>query len=62
MTDQDRMIIKAMQKRGGSFIQRLAAAFIAADPENKGKLKGAFEHEFNRYYMIAVADYEAGHE
>ena len=58
MTDQDRMIIEAMQKRGGSFIQRLAAAFIAADPENKGKLKGAFEHEFNRYLAIAEAEHD----
>jgi len=55
MTDQDAIIIRAMQKWGGSFVQRLSAAFIAADSENKGKLKNAFEAEFNKYLAMAEA-------
>ena len=53
MTDQDAIIIEAMQRNGGRFIQRLAEAFIAAGPEGRGKLKGAFEVEFNRYQAVA---------
>ena len=62
MTEQDRKIIETMQKYGGSFIQRLAAAFIAADPENKGIIKGAFEADFNRYLAMAEAMQEVGDE
>ena len=56
MTDQDRKIIEAMQRNGGNFIQKLAAAFTAADSENRGKIKGAFGEEFNRYLVIAEWD------
>lgn len=62
MTAQDAKIIEAMQKHGGSFIQRLAAAYIAADPFNKGKIRGTFEAEFNRYQAMAEAMQEADHE
>ena len=60
--DMTYMAINAMQKYGGGFIKRLAAAYIAADPLNKGKLRGTFEAEFDRYYMMAVAELEAGDE
>lgn len=42
-----------MVEQGGSFIKKLAEAWMAADPANRERLEAAFAPEFSRYAEIA---------
>lgn len=41
--------IDNMERHGGGFVRKLAAAYVVADSENKQKLAKAFPDEFARY-------------
>jgi hypothetical protein len=43
----------AMQGRGGSFVQKLGACYLAADDGNRQKLQLAFPAYFAQYAEIA---------
>tara|TARA_R100000781_G_scaffold88040_1_gene54198 strand:- start:257 stop:547 length:291 start_codon:yes stop_codon:yes gene_type:complete len=49
MNKEDLTTMQSMRRFGGSFCQRLADCFAAADPQNKKRLKACFAQEFQRY-------------
>jgi hypothetical protein len=49
MTTTERQTIDAMLKYGGSFIKALAACYIAADPDNQGKIRDTWVLEWDKY-------------
>lgn len=49
MTIEDVRTVEAMDRFGGKFAQRLAAAAVAADDENLLKIKSAFNEIWQRY-------------
>jgi hypothetical protein len=53
MTATERAIIDAMEKYGSSFIRALAAAYIAADPDNRGKIRDTWILEWHQYTHMA---------
>lgn len=46
-------VVTAMQQMGGSFVQALSRAFIAADPINRLKLRAAFQEYWAEYSDLA---------
>lgn len=46
-------IICAMQDFGGGFVRKLADAYVAADPVNRGRIEAAFPDVFERYARMA---------
>jgi hypothetical protein len=55
MTTTERATLDAMQKYGGSFIKALAACYIAADPENRGKIQDTWVLEWDKYLHMGEA-------
>ena len=53
MTTQERATLDAMQKYGGSFIRALAACYIAADPDNRGKIRDTWILEWHQFTHMA---------
>jgi len=53
MTTNERATLDAMQKYGGSFIKALAAAYIAADPENRALIISTWWPDWQRYQAMA---------
>ena len=49
MNQSDYNTITAMQERGGNFVQKLAAAYIAADDDNRARIRTAFSDIWARY-------------
>jgi hypothetical protein len=49
----DEAVVQAMLKYGGSFMKRLAAAFEAADSENRRKIKETWANDWNKYTEFA---------
>lgn len=47
--DEDKLIIEAMHKYGGSFVKVLASAFDHADYVNFFKLKNSFPEYWEEY-------------
>mgnify|MGYP007083471366 CR=1 FL=1 len=42
-------LLRKMQAHGGEFTRHLATAWLAADPDNAGKLRASFGHMLARY-------------
>jgi len=42
-----------MENYGGEFVKRLAAAYIAADGDNRAIIRSAFKDIWNRYAAMA---------
>jgi hypothetical protein len=53
---EDRQILEAMSRYGGSFVQALARAAERADPVNLGKLRAAFPDVWQEYARLASQD------
>lgn len=53
MTEQDRIVIEAMRKFGGSFAAALALACMKADENNLQRIKDAFPDMWERYTEVA---------
>lgn len=49
----DSATVHCMVKHGGGFIKSLGATWMKADPNNRDRLKAAFEPEFVRYAQLA---------
>lgn len=47
--DRERALLRKMAAHGGDFTRPLATAWLAADPDNAGKLRAAFGHYLARY-------------
>ena len=52
MEPTDYQVIETMLRLGGGFVKRLAACFVAADPDNKERLKKAFRVEWQHYVNL----------
>jgi hypothetical protein len=53
MNKSDYNTITAMEIYGGQFVKRLAAAYVAADDDNRAIIRTAFQSIWSRYYEIA---------
>jgi hypothetical protein len=53
MNQSDYNTITAMENYGGQFVTRLAAAYIAADDDNRAIIRTAFQAIWSRYAEIA---------
>jgi hypothetical protein len=53
MNNEDRRIVDAMMNYGGNFVQNLAKAMLAADPNNFSKLKQAFPEYWEKYRQMS---------
>lgn len=53
MTEEDSVIVDAMEKYGGSFVKALSGALYRADPSNFAILKAAFPEYFAQYKEMA---------
>ena len=49
----DRKTIEAMMEYGGSFVRKLGAAALVADPENLAKIKAAWPEYWSQYDRMA---------
>jgi hypothetical protein len=49
MNESDYNTIAAMETHGGNFVQKLAAAYIAADDNNRQIIRSAFAGIWARY-------------
>jgi len=49
MNESDYNTLAAMEKFGGNFVQKLAAAYIAADDDNRTIIRSAFAAIWARY-------------
>lgn len=49
MIDHDYNTVTAMEASGGEFVNRLAAAYIAADDDNRAIIRTAFRSIWSRY-------------
>ncbi len=49
----DRMVIDTMMEYGGSFVRKLGAAALVADPENLRKIKNAWPDYWAQYGRMA---------
>jgi len=48
-------VIAAMQTYGGNFIKRLADTYVAADPDNRERIKEAFSEYWDRYLAMRLS-------
>ena len=55
-TEEDYLIVEAMEKYGGSFVKALAECFRRADSFNTIKLKNAFPEYWKQYKDMAKRD------
>jgi hypothetical protein len=53
MNESDYNTITAMQTRGGNFVSKLAAAYVAADDNNRAIIRSAFADIWARYAKMA---------
>lgn len=53
MTDEDLLVVEAMEKYGGSFVKALANACHHADAFNLGKIKQTFKEYWTTYSEMA---------
>jgi hypothetical protein len=53
MNEEDYLIVKAMEKYGGSFVTRLADLCFHADAENLAKIKVAWPEYWAHYRKMA---------
>ena len=58
MTDQEYLVVEAMEKYGGSFVKSLSECFFKADENNFDKLKEAFPEYWAQYEKMALKDPE----
>lgn len=49
MNINDYLTIEAMEKKGGEFVKKLAAAYVAADDDNREKIRNAFSEIWEKY-------------
>jgi hypothetical protein len=49
----DRQIINTMMEYGGSFVRKLGAAALVADPENLAKIKATWPDYWSQYARMA---------
>lgn len=49
----DRQIINTMIEYGGSFVRKLGAAALVADPENLAKIKATWPDYWSQYARMA---------
>jgi hypothetical protein len=49
----DRKTIEAMMEYGGSFVRKLGAAALVADPENLAKIKTTWPDYWSKYQRMA---------
>jgi hypothetical protein len=54
VSDHDRLVIQAMARFGGSFVQALAAAASAADAQNLAKIKATWPEYWAKYQKTYV--------
>jgi hypothetical protein len=47
------MVIETMMEYGGSFVRKLGAAALVADPENLRKIKNAWPDYWSKYQRMA---------
>lgn len=47
-------VIDAMRKYGGNFVKHLAALYIAADPDNRERIKDAFVEVWMKYLAMSM--------
>lgn len=50
--------VAEMTRWGGEGMQKLAACWIAFDPERRAILESALKHDFDRYRQMAVQENE----
>lgn len=46
--------IEAMENLGGSFMRALAALYLAADPENRKRIKETWPDEWEKYSQLGL--------
>jgi len=56
MDDEERRVVAAMKKYGGSFVVALAEAFERADMQNFAKLRATFPEYWGQYEKMAGYD------
>ena len=49
-------IVEAMTRYGGNFIRHLAAAYTAADPENRRLIRETWPDNWEQYRSMAAND------
>ena len=54
MTTTERQTLDCMIKYGGSFIRALAAAYIAADPDNRNLIRATWGYDWQSYQAMAA--------
>jgi hypothetical protein len=52
MNDTDYNTVTAMEKLGGNFVQKLAAAYVAADDDNRTIIRSAFAAIWAKYRKL----------
>ena len=52
MNNSDYNTITAMETRGGNFVQKLAAAYVAADDDNRARIRTAFSDLWAKYRKL----------
>jgi hypothetical protein len=52
MNDTDYNTVTAMEKLGGNFVQKLAAAYVAADDDNRTIMRSAFAAIWAKYRKL----------
>lgn len=50
VTDNEFLHAACMMDQGGSFAEAIGTAYIAADPQNRARLRAAFPDLFTRYH------------
>lgn len=50
ITDNEFLHAACMMDQGGSFAEAIGTAYIAADPQNRARLRAAFPDLFTRYF------------
>ena len=58
MDDGDLRVVEAMEKYGGGFVKKLAAAAMVADSVNLAIIKGAWPEYWDEYTRFAEKDLE----
>jgi hypothetical protein len=58
VTDNDFLHAACMMDQGGSFADAIGTAYIAADPQNRARLRAAFPDLFTQYFN----EYRRRHE
>lgn len=53
MSNWELAVVEVMERQGGAFLRALAAAYFAADPENRWRIRETWHEEWGKYEAIA---------